>query len=169
MAGRTRSRGSLAFHGVVGGLIAGLAFAIADILVAVVFFGAPFYTPLRVIGTIINPAAFEASYPPIQASLLGLLVHAFFSAAYGLIFVYLVNLAGLISYPASIQVLLGSLYGLVLWVVNLLIIAPIGLPQYAILGPYVAGFTIAHFFYGLALGVYVARVKPGLSREVPGQ
>ncbi len=55
--------------------MAGIIFAMADMVMAVVVMGASFFAPLRMIGAmVLGPGALEASYPLAQAAGVGIAV-----------------------------------------------------------------------------------------------
>lgn len=157
-----RSGGRLLLHGVVGGIVAGIVFAIVDMVLAVAIMGAPFVAPLRMIGAILlGPQALEPTYPLAQAAITGLLVHLVLSAIYGVIFVYLLAFVGQLNASTGLLLLYGSLFGLALWIVNFLLIAPIAFPWFAMVDQFWFGFVAHTFFYGTVLGGYVAAARPG--------
>ncbi len=163
MVGRARLVRTLALHGAVGGAVAGLAFALVEMVISAAI-GGSLLGPLRIPGAIVAPRVLEAGYPEPQAALLGAVVHLVFSTIYGVIFVYLLNWGALMGIETPLVVLMGLLYGMALWVANFLIIAPILLPQIAGLGPILASFSFSHAVYGLVLGLYVAATRPGAAR-----
>lgn len=62
---------------------------------------------------------------------------------------------------ATLLLLYGSLFGLALWIVNFLIIAPIVCPQFTMVDQFWMGFVAHTFFFGTVLGGYIVAVRPG--------
>ncbi len=126
-----------------------------------VLMGKPFFGPLRLIGSIIlGQQALAPTYPLASAAIVGLIVHMVMSMMFGLIFIYL--LAALRQAQASTGRLLvyGSLFGLALWVVDFLILAPILFPQFTMVNQFWNGFIAHTFFFGTMIGGYVSILKP---------
>lgn len=93
--------------------------------------------------------------------MVGLIIHMILSAIYGVIFVYLLFYARHLTTSTGLLLVYGSLFGLVLWVINFLVIAPIAFPQFTQVDQFWNGFLAHTFFYGTVLGAYVAMVRPG--------
>lgn len=162
MAVEQRQAGQLLLHGIVGGIVAGIVFIIAETLIAVVL-GAPILAPLALISTIVlGTEALAPGFPLITAVTVGLMVHAVMSAIFGIIFVYLLALANQLAAPASLLLLYGAIYGLALWIVNFFIIGALFFPQFLMVDQFWQGFVPHVLFYGLMLAGYVAAVRPGV-------
>lgn len=162
MAVQRQATGKLLQHGIVGGIVAGIVFAIVDMILAVVLMGAPFVAPLQMIGAIVlGPQAMDLTYPLGTAVITGALVHLVLSSIFGVIFVYLLAFTRQLNASTGVLLLYGSLFGLALWVVNFLIIAPIAFPWFAMIDQFWFGFVAHTFFFGTVLGGYVAAVRPG--------
>jgi hypothetical protein len=156
-----RSHGQLLLHGIVGGIIAGLVFAVADMVMAVAVMDAPFYAPLLMIGAIVlGPQTMDPGYPVAQAAAAAIPLHMMMSALYGVVFVYLLALLRQLSASTPVLLVLGSIFGLALWVVNFLIIAPIAFPWFAMVDQFWLGFVAHTFFFGTVIGAYVAATRP---------
>ena len=147
--------GSLIGRGAVAGVIAGLVFAAFEMVASAVMMGADaFFMPLRMIGAIVLGAgALDPGYSLLAAGFAGVVVHVALSIVYGIIF------AAAISRwrrgDAS-TVLLATVYGIALWLVNFYAIAPIAFPWFLESNPVVQ--FIAHaFFFGTVLGLVVAQ------------
>lgn len=156
-----RPVGSLLLHSIVGGIVAGVVFIVAEMVMALVMGGA-LVDPLRLIGTIVFGAeARSPTYPLATAVISGAIVHLVLSAIYGVIFVYLLVALGQRHASAPLLLLYGSLFGFALWIVNFLIIAPIFWPQFTTVDQFWNGFVAYTFFYGTVIGGYAASVRPG--------
>lgn len=161
MAIERRQTGPLVLHGIVGGIVAGIIFAMAEMVMAVLM-GGDFFGPLRMIGSIaLGIGALSPTYPLGSAFVVGVVVHMILSAIYGVVFVYLLAFANQLGTSAGLLLLYGSIFGLALWILNFLIIAPIAWPQFTMVDQFWMGFVAHTFFFGTVLGGYVAATRPG--------
>lgn len=147
-------------RGVFWGVGAGIIFALFEMVMNTMF-GQPFFGPLRMISSIaLGAEAIDPGYSMIVAGAVGLIVHAFLSAVYGVIFVGLVGLTKRFNTPMNTRLFVGPLFGLALWVVNFLIIAPIAFPQFTEVNQFWSGFVAHTFVFGTALGIFSNVEKP---------
>ncbi len=124
--------------------------------------GGAFADPLRLISSmVLGVDALSPTFPVVTATVVGIIVHMVLSAIFGVIFFYLLALFNQLDSPASLLLLYGSLFGLALWIVNFLIIAPIVFPQFTLVDQFWNGFVAHTFFYGTVIGGYAASVLPG--------
>jgi uncharacterized membrane protein YagU involved in acid resistance len=153
-------------HVVTAGILAGLLFAIFEMVAAAVLMGpAAFFMPLRMIGAIVlGEAALDPAYSLVVAGTTGIIVHMVLSLVFVLIF------AAVISPDAAPRILAfaGIVFGTLLWLVNFYLIAPLmgwmWLPEQT--NPVVQ--FIAHaFFFGCSVGWYLARSRMTIVREAP--
>ena len=165
-----RSKGRLFWYGIAGGLISGIVFAMAEMIMNVLM-GKPFFGPLRLIGTIVlGQQALAPTFPFVTAVIVGLIVHLVLSMIYGLIFIYLLAAARQAQASTGRLLVYGSLFGLALWVVNFLILATLFFPQFTQVNQFWNGFIAHTFFFGTVIGGYVALTKPGYEAvEVQGE
>jgi len=82
------------------------------------------------------------------------------SMLFGLIFIYLLVSIRQVQASTGRLFVYGSLFGLALWVVNFLIIAPVLFPQFTMVNMFWNGFFAHTFFFGTTIGGYVAITKP---------
>ena len=137
-------------QGALWGIVAGLLTAAFEMMASAFLMGiGAFFMPLRMIGAIVlGPAALDPGYSLLTAGSVGVIVHMMLSIVYGMVFGALV--ASTLRGPAAV-VGLGSLFGLVLWLVNFYVIAPMAFPWFLEASPIVQ--FIAHtFFFGTVLG-----------------
>ncbi len=148
-------------HGAVAGIVAGLVFALFEILVAVATQSAPaFFVPLRLVGTmLLGPDAFTPSFSLVSPGAAGLTVHLALSLVYGAMFGALVALSPSRTLDSQTGLAIaGTLFGLALWLANFYVIAPAIFPDYANPAPLVQ--FVAHTaFFGTALGVAFAQLQ----------
>jgi uncharacterized membrane protein YagU involved in acid resistance len=152
--------GALAVKGAIGGLISGIVFAMAEMFLNL-FMGKPFLGPLRLISTIVLGKQAAGPDFPLATSLgVGLITHMMMSIIFGLVFVLLLAVFRQLSSSTGRLLALGSIYGLGLWVVNFIILAPIFFPQFGNVNPFWNGFFAHTVFFGTAIGLYFSIAKP---------
>ena len=148
------SIGSWVLYGLLGGLIAGLVFLVFEMVFAGIAGPSPFGPP-RMISAI---ALGQGALPPqpaigINTALpVALVVHFINSAVFGAIFGAIVGLVGALRGSRGILIGAATVFGLVLWIVNFYVIAPIAFPWFQSAAVPVQ--FVAHtFFFGTALGL----------------
>jgi hypothetical protein len=140
------------------GLIAGLTFAAFEMVVAAAQQGTQgFFMPLRMMGAIVLGAqALEPWYSLAYAATTGLLVHAVLSIAFALVFVAVFQ--PIPTFRPRGLLLTGCLYGVLLWVVNFYVIAPVmGWTWFAEQTNPAVQFIAHTFFYGCTLSYLLLR------------
>ncbi|MBI4493405.1 MAG: hypothetical protein HY690_11510 [Chloroflexi bacterium] len=145
-------------HGILGGIIAGIVFAMFEMVVAAAMMGADaFFMPLRMIGAIVlGPQALDPSYSLATAAVVGAATHMMLSAVFGVILGVLVAAIPGMAGSTVRLIALASAFGLLLWLVNFYVIAPVAgwvwFPNAT--NPVVQ--LVAHtFFFGTVLGIYL--------------
>ena len=105
-----------------GGVMAGLVFAIFEVIAAIVFGGpSQAFLPLRMIGAmVLGPHALDPTYSLVAAASVGLLLHLILSMVFAAIFAALIP--G--TFATRTEVELGMAFGLLLWVFNFHLIGP---------------------------------------------
>lgn len=160
-AGMTRSESRLAGwlkHGLIGGIIAGIVFAVFEMVTAAIMDGPnAFFMPLRMIGGIaLGQQALDPGSSLLAAGGAGLLVHMMLSAAYGVGVAGVARYVPVLASSATTLIVWSSAAGLGLWLVNFYVIAPIGGWTWFPEGTNPVVQFIAHtFFYGTVLGIYL--------------
>ena len=147
-------------NGAIGGVIAGIVFAVFEMVMAAVMVGGEaFFMPLRMIGGIaLGQQALSPETSLAVAGTAGLVVHMMFSALYGM--GVAVVAAFVPQLRSSTLALVGwaSLAGLALWIVNFYVIAPIaGWTWFPNDTDPIVQFVAHTFFFGSALGLYLDR------------
>lgn len=114
-------------HGVAGGVVAGIVFAMFEMVMALVLDGAEaFFMPLRMIGGIgLGPEAMDPSTSLLEAGGAGLAIHMALSIVYGVVIVAVLDVVGRLSASRATIVAVTSLAGFLLWVINFYVFAPI--------------------------------------------
>jgi hypothetical protein len=147
-----------ATHGVIGGVLAGIAFAVLEMVIVAWMHGpAAFSTPLRMIGaTVLGAGALDPSYSVLVAAGVGAVVHLMFSALFGVGFGVIAYLLPVLRESPGPLLLTASAYGLLLWGVNFYVIAPWAgwrwFPDQSVRG---VQFLAHTFAFGTMLGLYL--------------
>ena len=152
--------GVLIKFGALGGLIAGIVFALFEMIVAALMMGGgAFWMPLRMIGAIVlGQQAIEPTYNLAIAAIVGAIVHMVLSIVFGIIFGVIVALAPGLAESAGTLVVAASVYGFALWLINFYVLARIGGWSWFPGQTNVVEQFIAHtFFYGTVLGWMLER------------
>lgn len=156
-------------RGLAGGLAAGVFFLGFEMAASALLHGpVALAEPLRMIGGILlGPSALDSGYPLLTAATAGLIVHGVLAAAFGAVFGWAVSARPLRPRRRREIVAAGSVWGLVLWLLNFYVVAPLaGWPWFALqTNPAVQ--LVAHaVFFGGVLGLYVAPDGRPLERRL---
>ncbi len=146
-------------QGIIGGFIASITFAMAEMLGAALLGGGSPFMPLKMMASI------PLGTPPPEialgtAILVGTIFHLIFSAVVGVIFALIVvNVAALRTSPMAL-IVAATVYGAILWPLNFYLLAPlIGRPWFTETPP-VQQFVYHAFFFGTVLGLYLMWALP---------
>jgi hypothetical protein len=142
-----------------GGLVAGIAFVAFEMVASAVLMGVDAaFLPLRMIaGIMLGAQALNPTYPLISVLPITLVVHLILSMAFALIFVAVLQPTSALRSTTTL-LLSTSIYGLVLWLVNFYVIAPImGWGWFADETNPLVQFLAHTFFYGWILGAWLGR------------
>ncbi len=150
-------------HGIVGGIIAGIVFAMGAMLISLAL-GSGLFEPLRLIGAAaLGVQALQPSYPLVTAVLAGSILHQILSMIFGVIFFYLLALTRQLSATTLGYLIYGMIYGLALWSFNFLLIASVAFPFFTTADPLWPVFFVHTFLYGMVIGAYAAMI---ISRRI---
>lgn len=145
-------------QGMIGGVLAGIVFALFEMIMAALMNGASaFWMPLRMIGAIVlGQRALMPDYSLVGAAITGLIVHMVLAVIFGTIFAAIVAFVSSLATSHGIVIAAATIYGFVLWIVNFYAIARIArwdwFPDKT--NPIVQFFAHALFF-GTTLGLYL--------------
>lgn len=153
--------GKWASAGAVAGLAAGIVFIIFEMVIAGLTGPSPF-GPLRLISAIVLGQGALPPQPAVGAAaaiIVGLIVHFILSVVFGAIFEAILGAVAsrVRALGESRNALIGAAAagGLLLWIVNFFIIAPVAFPWFTMANQVVQFF--AHtVFYGAPLGLLLA-------------
>ena len=148
-------------YGIFGGIVAGIVFAMFEMITAAVLDGADaFFMPLRMIGGMgLGAQALDPnSTSLVVAGGAGIVIHMILSMIFGVIIAAILALVASLSSSSSAVLVSASVGGLVLWIVNFYVIAGIfgwiWFPNST--NPVVQ--VVAHtLFYGTVLGIVLDR------------
>ncbi|MDQ3690207.1 MAG: hypothetical protein M3406_09275 [Chloroflexota bacterium] len=152
-------------HGLIGGAIAGIIFALAEMFGSVLM-GMPFLAPFQAF------ASLALGIPPPDIPLgtaipVGTVAHMLLSVIYGVAFAFAVQNLALLRTSPPATIIAATLFGIALWFVNFNILAvPIGRPWFAE-APAIPQFIYHAVFFGPPLGLYIATQLPSAHAE-PG-
>lgn len=154
---------SVARYGVTGGIIAGVFFALAEVIAAALS-GSPAYAPLQMIAAIaMGDRVLTEADLTVQTLFVALGVHFALSIVYGLILAVLAMAALAVGSSTLTLAIGGMVWGLVLWLVNFYLIAPLAFPWFTVTDQVVQ--FVAHVLvFGGILGLYLGR-RLGVSHE----
>ncbi len=144
-------------HGVIGGAIGGIIFAIAEMIGGSVIDGSPFFMPLKAFASI--PIGKE---PPkiawATAVPVGVISHMVLSIIYGVIFALIIAYLPMLRVSPVLLVVAASVYGFLLWLINFFVVAgAISRPWFK-MAPRGEQFVYHTIFYGTVLGLYLVAV-----------
>lgn len=154
-------RSALAKQGLIGGMVAGIVFAMFEMIMAAVLNGASaFFMPLRLIGAIVlGQEALMPGYSLVGAAITGAIVHMILATMFGLVLAVLLSALPATARSAAMTIAIASVYGFVLWVVNFYVIAPIGGWDWFPRTNETVQFFAHTFFFGSVLGAWLSRVS----------
>ena len=111
--------------GLVGGAIAGIAFAMFEMMAAAVLNGPDaFFMPLRMIGAIgLGASALDPSSSLVTAGAVGLVIHMALSMMYGLVVALVASGVTSIRRTTGSLVAFASAAGFALWILNFFLLA----------------------------------------------
>ncbi len=151
-------------QGLRGGVLAGIGFAVVELVMLDLQGGhlvvARFLR--RIAAMWIGPQALAPDFPFTTVAVVGLLIHFGLSALFGLIFTWMTeSRIHELARPRAMLVLAATGYGLLLWPLNLYLIAPFVGWEWFAQETEPAVQAAAHLCYGLLLGLYLShRLEP---------
>ena len=143
-------------RGAVMGIAAGGVFLIFEMIVAGLM-GQSAFDPLRMIAAVVLGDGALPMQPAVGLAIVvpvALATHYVLSAIYGAVFGVAVAEIGALRHDRVVLVGAAAAFGLLLWLVNFYVIAPIAFPWFSMADPFMQ--FIAHTFFGTALGLLLA-------------
>jgi hypothetical protein len=158
------------YHGAEGGLVAGLAFILADMGWSRLH-GELATIPIHGVATVFNVSDHIELTPDDLA--IGIFTHAWLAALFGIVFALLLPLAGgrlraFAHGELRTLFLAGALYGLVLYLFNYQLLGRLLFKWFT--GPHRPGLAISiliHLIYGLALAPFFIGIVPEGASHAP--
>lgn len=153
-------------NGIAAGLCAGVALGLAQVLISVAQ-KVDVLTSLRLVAfLVLGSGALLGTAPTALVMTVGLLLHFFLAALFGVLFIALLSLSFQLSARVWILVVGGFIFGFLLWEVNFLAILPGLYPSLAaevgLSSELWRGLFAYAVVYGPVLGLYVAATRPGV-------
>ncbi len=127
LAARTTGTSAWVRTGLIGGVVAGIVFAMFEMIMAVVLNGGDaFFMPLRMIGAIgLGMSALDPASSLVAAGGAGLVIHMMLSAMYGLVVAGVIARVGSLSRSTASVLVVSSIAGFALWIINFFVLARI--------------------------------------------
>lgn len=152
----------------IGGLIAGIIFAMFEMIMAAIM-GQGFFAPLRLIGAIgLGTGTLPMPTPTIGLATIipvALIIHMILSMMFGAGFGVVASAIDALRTNPVAVIVAATVVGFLLWIVNFFIIAPILFPWFGMTNQVVQFF--AHtIFFGTVLGLLLAAAQQGEERSV---
>ncbi len=147
--------------GFIGGVLAGIVFAMFEMIMAAVLNGSEaFLMPLRMIGAIgVGASALDPATSILTAGGAGLVIHMVLSMMYGLMVAGVIALVPSLSRSTASVIAVSSIAGFALWIMNFFVLAPIFGWNWFPDTQNVAVQFIAHTFtFGTVLGLTLDRL-----------
>lgn len=145
-------------HGIIGGVGAGVVFAMFEMVMAAILNGASaFFTPLRMIaGIVIGQQALQPSYSLPTVIVVGLVLHMMLSALFGLGFAGILRYVPAFAGSPTTLVVSASVLGIGLWLANFYLIANIaGWAWFPDKSNPIVQFFAHTLFFGTVLALYL--------------
>ena len=147
-------------YGVLGGIVAGIVFAMFEMIMALILDGPDaFFMPLRMIGGIgLGPSAMEPTTSLLSAGAAGIVIHMILSMMYGVVVAAVLSLIPRLSATRTAVLASASVAGFALWIVNFYGFAPVfGWTWFPDNTNPVVQFVAHTFFFGTVLGFVLNR------------
>ena len=147
-------------YGILGGVVAGITFAMFEMIMAVVLDGGDaFFMPLRMIGGIgLGKQALDPGTSLVTAGGAGLVIHMSLSMMYGVVVAAVLSLIPQLSASRAAVLISASVAGFALWIVNFYVLAPaFGWTWFPNNTNPAVQFVAHTFLYGSMLGLLLDR------------
>lgn len=158
-------------YGILGGVIAGITFAMFEMIMALVLNGADaFFMPLRMIGGIgLGKQALDPGTSLLTAGGVGLVIHMILSMMYGVVVAAVLSLIPQLSASRAAVLISASVAGFALWIVNFYVLAPaFGWTWFPNNTNAAVQFVAHTFLYGSVLGLVLDRTYFQPARAMSG-
>jgi hypothetical protein len=157
---RTLATGTWVRAGIIGGIVAGIMFAMFEMVMAAVLSGTgAFFMPLRMIGAIgVGTSALDPGTSLVTAGGAGLVIHMVLSMIYGVVVTGVVTLVPTLSRSTGSILGVTSIAGFALWILNFFVLAGIFGWSWFPDTQNVAVQVVAHtLMFGTVLGIVLDR------------
>lgn len=147
-------------YGILGGIIAGITFAMFEMVMALILNGSDaFFMPLRMIGGIgLGASAMDPATSLLTAGGVGLVIHMILSMMYGVVVAGVLSLIPQLSSSRTAVLVSASVAGFGLWIVNFYVLAQVfGWTWFPNNTNALVQFVAHTFFFGTVLGFVLDR------------
>jgi hypothetical protein len=155
-------------YGIPAGIIAGITFAMFEMIMALVLDGTDaFFNPLRMIGGIgLGQSALDPATSLLTAGGVGLVIHMLMSMVYGIVAAAGLSVVPQLSSSRAAVLVSASAAGFALWIVNFYGFAPaFGWNWFPDKANPMVQFLAHTFFFGSVLGYLLDRLYFGRARH----
>ena len=141
-------------HAIIGGLIVAVVFAVAEMILNALFGSGGLLMPFKAFASV--PLGIPPPEIPLSTALpVGLIFHLVYTVVLVLIFIVIWAKVPVLRSSPIVTVVAASVYGIITWVVGILVLAPaLGRPWFAA-APQVLPFIYHAVFFGMMLGLYL--------------
>jgi hypothetical protein len=147
--------------GIIGGSVAGIVFAMFEMIMAAVLNGGDaFFMPLRMIGAIgIGTSALDPATSLLTAGAAGLVIHMILSMMYGVVTAGALATIRSLSRSTTSILVVASLAGFALWILNFFVLAgAFGWNWFPDTQNVAVQFVAHTFMFGTVLGIVLDRL-----------
>ena len=152
-------------HGVVAGVLAGLALGVVAIVFSTTMRGKPSLPFDFATAIVVGPEALTATFPAAASLALGTVIHMLLSILFGVAFLATLALTFQLSARPLLLLLYGVVFAFVVWEVNFLAVLPLIAPDLRgrldLATQLWSGIVSYCLVYGPLLAAYVVFVRPG--------
>ncbi|MGI8687484.1 MAG: hypothetical protein ACR2M3_02800 [Thermomicrobiales bacterium] len=146
-------------NGVIGGIMSGIIFAIAEILGGHWISGDPYIMPFKAYASLplgrMPPTIATSTAIPV-----GLITHLILSILFGIIVALIISSISALRTAPVVTVIAATVFGFVLWIVNFYVLVPLINRPWFKMAPAGQQFFYHTFFFGTVLGLYLMLVLP---------
>lgn len=140
-------------HGIIGGIVVAIVFAVAE-MIATALTGGSLWMPFQAFASV--PLGTPPPKIPLGTAIpVGLIFHVIYTVGLSVVFILIWAKVSVLRTSPTATVGAAAVYGIIAWVVGILVLAPaLGRPWFAE-QPQALPFIYHLIFFGVALGLYL--------------